>query len=96
MVIIPDENQINSNLKDKVIQRMGKTSKGFKMDLPQILLTDFFAKNEIDYLDLLPVFKKTGEKKHLYHSRDTHWNIDGNKLAAETIFEHIVDSGLLK
>ncbi len=35
------------------------------MNYPQILLIDFFKKNEIDYLDLLPVFKKVGKGKNL-------------------------------
>ena len=91
VVIIPDENQVNSNLLEEVVKELRKTMDDFQMGYPQKLLTDFFERYEIDYLDLLPVFKKMGDEKSLYTMQDTHWNIDGNLLAAETIFKYLVD-----
>ena len=91
VVIIPDENQVNSNLLEEVVKELRKTMDDFQMGYPQKLLTDFFERYEIDYLDLLPVFKKMGDEKSLYTLQDTHWNIDGNLLAAETIFKYLVD-----
>ncbi len=91
VVIIPDENQVNSSLLEEVVKQFDKSVHDFQMDYPQKLLTDFFEKNEIDYLDLLGAFTKLGEEKRLYKLQDTHWNIEGNKLAAAQIFKCLVD-----
>ncbi len=98
VVIIPDENQVNSDLLEDVTKKLNKTVDHFLMEYPQVLLTDFFKRSEIDYLDLLSIFKKEGEAKRLYTLRDTHWNPEGNLLAAETIFKYLIEKevGLTK
>lgn len=90
-VIIPEENQVNSTLLEEVIERLGKSSKDFDMDFPQTILTEYLAKNDIEYLDLLSVFNRIGEEKTLYLLQDTHWNVEGNRLAAETILQYLTD-----
>jgi len=39
----------------------------------------------LDFFDLSPVFIKSATEKALWWSDDTHWNADGNRLAAEAI-----------
>ena len=39
----------------------------------------------IPFLDLLPAFVEAGQRTRLYKPRDTHWNLAGNRLAAEVI-----------
>ena len=46
-------------------------------------------KENINYLDLLEPFKAKSQTTRLYKPNDTHWNIAGNKLAAELIGQHL-------
>lgn len=49
-------------------------------------MDSFCNKNMIEYLDLLPLFKKkVADPKQLYFSCDGHWNDTANKIAAELI-----------
>lgn len=88
IVIIPDENQVNEELLNKVVSIQGIRKDDLILDYPQKLITEFFKENNFLYLDLLPVFKENGQTKKLYHPADTHWNIAGNELAAEEIFNY--------
>ena len=56
----------------------------------QKLLRPFLEKKGINYIDLLPEFKKVTKTKQLYIYRDTHWNEAGNHLAADLIFPELL------
>ncbi|MBL7131208.1 MAG: hypothetical protein ISS45_07390 [Candidatus Omnitrophica bacterium] len=90
VVIIPDEIQVNFNLLQEVARRMNKNIDDFQMYYPQTLLTDFFQRNEIEYLDLLPIFRQKGKTAALYTLQDTHFNKEGSLLVAESIFEYLI------
>lgn len=92
VVIIPDQNQIEDDLLQEVIERMGKVFYDFDIDYPQILLSDFFEKNNIQYLNLLPLFRIEGSNKKLYKIQNTHWNEEGNILAAKAINNFLIDN----
>lgn len=89
VVIIPDENQVDGDLLDEVAIFRKISKDDLIIDYPQKLAVDFFQKNNFSYLDLLPIFRQTGKETKLYHSADTHWNIAGNQLAAEEIFNYV-------
>ena len=95
MVIIPDESQVNPALFSEVAKELGKTSSDYDTVLPQSLITDFFIKNDVEYIGLLESFRRIGAKTRLYLIQDTHWNIEGNRLAADMIFNHPVDRKLV-
>jgi hypothetical protein len=40
-------------------------------------------------LDLLPYFVAAGRSRPLYNPRDTHWNEDGNRLAARLLAAYL-------
>ncbi|HTY44474.1 MAG TPA: hypothetical protein VMD52_00565 [Patescibacteria group bacterium] len=66
-----------------------------KFDLEYVIdrLSDFFSKNDIAYLDLLPyfIFVAKTESKLLYFPRDImHWDEDGNKLAGRAIATYLL------
>ncbi len=44
---------------------------------------------KVKQFDLLEPFKQASTREPLYKPNDTHWNIAGNKLAAEVIGNHI-------
>jgi lysophospholipase L1-like esterase len=61
----------------------------YNISLPQTQLSQFFQENNIEYLDLLPNFIHQGKIKTLYRLQDTHWNIEGNQLAATILTEYL-------
>ncbi len=59
------------------------------------LLSDFTAENDIEFLNLTPIFwQESIAEGELYHYGDPHWNQAGNLLAAQTIYEYIAGDGL--
>ena len=50
----------------------------------------------IDYLNLLPRFQESAEHgEMLYFHSDGHWNPNGHQLAANIIYEHLLELGLI-
>lgn len=90
IVIIPDEVQVNSQLQKQVKQAFDPNNQNLLyFEIPNRLLTEQLQQANIDYLDLLPDFKVASQKTRLYKPNDTHWNIAGNRLAAELITQHL-------
>jgi lysophospholipase L1-like esterase len=59
-------------------------------------LVDFGKENNIAVLDLFPEFRehaKNGEQ--LYFKMDGHWNANGHKLAAELIYDKLIEEQLI-
>lgn len=44
-----------------------------------------FTAAGISAIDLLPVFQRESQTRRLYRPRDTHWNTEGNALAAREL-----------
>ena len=84
VVLIPDEAQVDRALQDEVAHAYGKPGR-MDFDRPNRTLTADLAADGIRVLDLLPVFRSEGRTARLYKPQDTHWNLAGNRLAAETI-----------
>jgi len=84
IVLIPDEVQVDTALADEVIANRTNPS-DLEIDFPQKALIQFFKENNFMYLDLLPLFKENDDNKKLYQPFDTHWNVEGNRLAAEAV-----------
>ena len=60
------------------------------MDDQAILLAEFTAEQNINFLDLTPSFRKeAGEGAELFYLYDTHWNQLGHDLASQSIYNHI-------
>jgi hypothetical protein len=70
---------------------------------PNNRLRGFFARERIEYLDLLPLLRKYANEKpgifgpsaDLYWEHDGHWNKNGNALAAILISEYIISHKFL-
>ena len=49
---------------------------------------------EIGFVDLTPAFAAAARQGPLlYYLDDVHWTTDGHKLAAETLFDSLTESG---
>jgi hypothetical protein len=82
VVLIPDEFQVNPAVQADAIADAAVVPSVVDIELPQRRLRDFFNQHHVPCLDLLPAF---ADKPGTYAIRDTHWNVAGNRLAAEEI-----------
>jgi hypothetical protein len=82
IVLIPDEFQVNSTVLRNAIQDSMQDAGHLDVDGPQRRLAAFAAERQVACLDLLPAFR---EMTDTYASNDTHWNVRGNRLAAEQL-----------
>ncbi len=91
VVVIPDEYQVDPQVRADAMAVAGTRDDDYDLEQPQRELAAFFAKNGIESLDLLAVFRERAKTERLYRPRDSHWNVAGNRLAAETIGRFILE-----
>ena len=87
VVEIPDELQVNANLRSLVLSVRGTERCDFEQ--PNRALTSALTRYGIPALDLTAAFEQGEKTRNLYKIRDTHWNIPGNAFAAERISEFL-------
>lgn len=86
IALAPSEIQVNSELQQQMMAVDGsQLSNSFDFHSPPKQLKNALEKANIGYIDLLPAFLEQGAQTPLYIPRNTHWNIAGNRLAAEVI-----------
>ncbi|HSD55065.1 MAG TPA: SGNH/GDSL hydrolase family protein [Burkholderiales bacterium] len=91
IVLIPDEQQIDAAQQRAIATAAGVPLEQFDFDLPNRALAATLLGLKIDYLDLLPLMRERSKAQLLYLPRDTHWNIPGNRVAAEAIAARVAD-----
>lgn len=89
VILIPDELQVNQQVRTDVIAELKASQNDFDFQLPNRLLAEEFDRQQINYIDLLDDFRSASVAERLYKPQDTHWNIAGNELAAEIIYQYI-------
>jgi hypothetical protein len=90
VVIIPDELQIDEALQAATARHLQVTSKDYDILRPQRILKTILNREQIPYLDLFDSFRQHGQEpgaEPLYIPRNTHWSLQGNRLAAERIVQ---------
>jgi hypothetical protein len=90
-VLIPDEQQIDAAQQRAIATAAGLPLEQFDFDLPNRALAATLLGLKIDYLDLLPLMRERSKSELLYLPRDTHWNIPGNRVAAEAIAARVAE-----
>ena len=92
LVLIPDELQVNPQLQKEVIEKFypDMQKDAWNSKLPNEKLTGELEALEIDFIDLYEHFAGRPAER-IYKLRDTHWNIPGNKLAANIIHDHLLN-----
>ena len=87
VLLLPNATQIDSKIRSEVINRDEKGRKLSDWDdtQPNRVWKEKLSELNIKYFDLYDTFKNIPEDTILYKPNDTHWNIRGNKLAADGI-----------
>jgi len=89
MVIHPDQTQVDEGLERDIIRRFDVDGTEYDFELPQKILYAYCSERGIVCLDLLPLFRVKAKNSDLYLLRDTHYNEEGNRLAARAISEFL-------
>lgn len=91
VVLLPEEIQINRNLQSRVVSGL-RDKPRFDFKIPNRLISHDLRKTGIRFLDLTEDFSRHYESRKvgLYKPNDTHWNIAGNRLAAELLYPHLM------
>ena len=89
IVLIPDEVQMDPQLQQDVLTALHLPSDELDFDLPNTRLAQELQGRGIKHLDLLPAFKGASKERRLYIPRNTHWNIEGNRLAASLLIDFL-------
>lgn len=58
-------------------------------------IKEFCIKSRINYVNLFDVYKANNPEE-LYIKNDTHWNVKGQRLAAESVGRYVLDNNLLQ
>lgn len=95
VVIHPDQFQVEDSLFHQIIQQYQLDPDNFDVDSPQKFLVNYCKSHNIPCIDLLPVFRNEGANGGLYRFRDSHYNDDGNRVAAKVIYDFIINSSLI-
>ena len=96
VAIYPDEYQVSDRLFRDIIQRFDLNPKDYVINCQQQILIGYLKTKGIPYIDLLAKFRKEQRKRPLYLLREPHWNSPGNQLAAEILFDYLVEEGVVK
>jgi hypothetical protein len=89
IMLIPDELQVNTELQERVLEKIGADKDRLDFDRPNKRLVEELRARNIRYLDLLEPFRLRTRDVRLYKPRDTHWNIAGNRLAADLLYDFL-------
>lgn len=92
-------------LKTQVYQKAWETAKKqyalkddeFDIDLPNKMMSEFCKEEKINFLDLLPSFRKLAQQgKQLYYIIDGHLNEEGHKITAKFIYSFLEEHKYFK
>jgi hypothetical protein len=91
-VIAPDEMQVNPVLRAEVMRASGDTDEArWDFALANNALRQRLAGIDLVHIDLYDAFVTAARNTNLYKPNDTHWNIVGNRFAAELIESYLVE-----
>jgi hypothetical protein len=85
VILLPDETQINADLRARVVAARELSVTRFDWEQPNRLLAQALRDERIEVLDLLPALSNAARREPVYKPADTHWNLAGNRVAAETL-----------
>jgi hypothetical protein len=92
VMLVPDEFQVSESLREAVYRHLATEAAQYEPRLPQERILARCAAAAMDCLDLLPAFERGSLEAVLYKPRDTHWNLEGNALAARLLAQRLAEA----
>lgn len=92
VAIYPDEFQVNEKLLNQVMSRFDFDPEDYEINCMQNILKKHLKANNIPYIDMLEKFQAEQKKQKLYLLQEPHWNSAGNQLAADILFNRLIDN----
>ena len=89
VMIIPDVYQVDESLRNQVLRHLQLRPEDIDVDYPQRRLKALLDEHGVAYLDLLRAFRERSATERLHWLRDTHWNLEGNALAANMLARYL-------
>lgn len=91
LVVIPGDVEVHPEKWAKLLETYPEMKAvGWDLDHPDALLREFCASNDMDCLFLKPELARRANETSLYYERDRHLNSEGNRLAANVIYEKLI------
>lgn len=103
VALLPSEVQVDRDLKkvleNEFINELPKSgefqsieafTKTINYSLPNKLVKEELNKLNIKHLDMLEQFQEKSKSTRLYKPNDSHWNIAGNELAANLLYDFLL------
>lgn len=88
VVLIPDEVQVNPELRREIETRLGTA---LDVEKPNRFLERFLRENGMVAIDLLPALSRAQtDLGRVYHLQNTHWNANGNRVAAREVARQLL------
>lgn len=89
-----DFSRMSSSEREAIYQRLPFMRRAEEIDPPNQFLVDVLSREGIKVLDLLPLFVEHIDKTEevLRFEQDKHWNVVGNRLAAESIYDWLQEN----
>jgi len=93
--IIPSREQLDEERLNTALDLLGYKKEDIDIEHPNRLIKEFCVQNNLLCIDLLPVFKESGNKS-LYFDIDPHFNREGHILASEIIYNELINNKKIK
>ena len=89
--IYPDQLQVDKDLLNRVMQQSetGAELKEIDVTLTNKILSKYLDQIGVDHFDLQPAFAAAIRPSKLYLPYEIHWNLKGNQVAANLIFNYL-------
>jgi len=95
IVIIPTREQVDPVRLEKALKQLDYKKEDIDIYHPNNLIKDYCKENNILCIDLLPKFQQSTQQP-LYFEIDPHFNTEGHKLAAEIIYNELINNNKIK
>jgi len=91
VAIFPDELDVNERLAQQVYSRFQLDPKDYVPSCVHNLVRAYLGATGIPFIDLFDDVRAQAQQRALYQFRDPHWNAAGNRLAADVLFERLLN-----
>jgi len=96
IVLIPTRDQVFDGWWMKKLERFHENPSNYNITRVNDEIADLAKENKIPFLDLLHSQREYEKEIDLFLTSDSHWNKEGHKLVAKTIYDFLVSNGMVQ